>query len=50
MFGVEAGQVVNELRENEELEFIMRLEKNRMRAVQTKMLNRFKYNARNQRV
>lgn len=50
MCGVEVGQVVDELRETEELEFIRRLEKNRMRAVQRKTLNRFKYNAGNQRV
>lgn len=41
---------MDELKETEELEFIMRLEKNRMRAVLRKTLNRFKYNDRNQRV
>ena len=50
MWGVGVGQVVDELRETEELEFIRRLEKNRMRAVQRKTLNRFKYNAGNQSV
>ena len=48
MCGGEWGEVVDELRETEELEFIMRLEKNRMRAVLRKTLNRFKFNARNQ--
>lgn len=48
--GAGTWEVVDELRETEELEFIRRLEKNRMRAVQRKTLNRFKYNAGNQSV